>query len=279
MADESASTPPATPEGRSAPKINTKVAHPARIYDYYLGGKDNFPADREAAEKMISATRGGVRAGARQNRAFLVRAVRALTEAGITQFLDIGTGIPTSPNVHEVARQAVPDARVAYVDNDPIVLVHARALMTGTGGTSIIQADLREPDAILEDPQTRATIDFDRPVGVLLVAVLQFFTEGDDPHGLVRRLLAAVPSGSHLVISHYTADFNPAAATRGAVSAYDKATAPLVPRGREEVGRFFTGLDMLEPGVVQASQWRPDGPVPDIPGGHPWVWAGAGVKP
>ncbi|MDF5758262.1 SAM-dependent methyltransferase [Spongiactinospora sp. TRM90649] len=276
MPDATAPPPPG-PSRRS--EINTSVAHPARIYDYYLGGKDNFAADRVAGEAMIAATRGGVRAGARQNRAFLVRAVRELAEAGVEQFLDIGTGIPTSPNVHEVARAVRPGARVAYVDNDPIVLVHARALMSGGGAASIIQADLRRPETILDDTRVRDTIDFRKPVAVLFVAVLQFCTDAEDPHGVVARLMDAVPSGSHLALSHFTADFNPEAAAKGASSAYDKATAPLIARDHAEVSRFFDGLDLLPPGVVQASHWRPDGEVPEIPGGHPWVWAGIGVKP
>ncbi|WP_214320034.1 SAM-dependent methyltransferase [Nonomuraea sediminis] len=249
------------------PKINTSVAHPARMYDYYLGGKDNFEADRVAAEKMIQVTRGGVRLGARENRAFLVRAVRALAEAGITQFLDIGTGIPTSPNTHEAA----PGARVAYVDNDPIVLQHARALMVGK--TTVIQADLRDPGAILDDPRTRQTLDFARPIGVLLVAVLQFVQDSEDPYGVVSRLMAATAPGSHLVISHVTQDFDPEVAAHGA-DAYDRATAPLVLRSHAAVTRFFEGMELLDPGVVQVSRWRPDGEIPRIPDNHPWVWGG-----
>jgi len=261
------------------PEINTRVAHPARMYDYYLGGKNNFPVDRDAAEKMLAAS-PGVRDGARQNRAFLGRAVRWLAGAGIGQFLDIGTGIPTQGNTHEVAQEVVPDARVAYVDNDPIVIAHARALLAAHGRdrVTVAHGDLRQPDAILTDPEVLRAIDFDRPVAVLLVAILMFLTDAEEPHRIVDRLKAAIPSGSYLVVSHTTPDFNPEAAARG-VRAYDKATAPMTMRGREEILRFFDGLELVDPGLVQVSRWRPDGFVPEIPGGHPWVWAGVGQKP
>jgi hypothetical protein len=262
------------------PEINTGVAHPARMYDYYLGGKNNFPADREAAERMIASS-PGMRDGARQNRAFLGRAVRWLAaEAGITQFLDVGTGIPTQGNTHEVAQAVNPDARVAYVDNDPIVIAHARALLSGQGRglVTVADADLREPDALLTHPQVARAIDFDQPLALLLVAILMFLTDAEGPHRVVERLKAALPSGSHLVVSHVTQDFNPEAAARGA-RAYDRATATMTPRSREQVLRFFDGLELVDPGLVQVSRWRPEGPVPDIPGGHPWVWAGVGRKP
>jgi S-adenosyl methyltransferase len=261
------------------PGINTNVAHPARMYDYYLGGKDNFPADREAAEKMIASS-PGMRDGARQNRAFLGRAVRWLAAAGISQFLDIGTGIPTQGNTHEVAQEVVPDACVAYVDNDPIVIAHARALLgkQGRGRVTIAQADLRQPDAILTDPEVLHAIDFDRPLAVLLVAILMFLEDSEDPYRIVERLKAAMPSGSYLVISHVTQDFNPEAAARGA-RAYDKATARMTMRSHADVLRFFDGLQLVDPGLVQVSRWRPDGEVPNLPGGHPWVWAGVGLKP
>ncbi|MHA6765531.1 SAM-dependent methyltransferase [Streptacidiphilus sp. PAMC 29251] len=187
------------------PPIDTSVPHPARMYDYYLGGKDNFPADREAAEKVIAA---GVHARdfARANRAFLGRVIRFLAEQGITQFLDIGTGIPAVGNTHEVAQQTNPAARVVYVDNDPIVLTHARALMAGhgQGATTVIQADLRDPAAILAHPKVRAAIDFDRPVGLILVAVLHFIRDEENPDAITKLLRDALPSGSFLAISHGT---------------------------------------------------------------------------
>ncbi|WP_211360082.1 SAM-dependent methyltransferase [Actinocorallia herbida] len=259
-------------------EIDTTLAHSARMYDYYLGGKDNYQADRDAAEKMIEATRGGVRFGARQNRAFLLRAVRYLAAQGVTQFLDIGTGIPTSPNTHDAAREVVKDPHVVYVDNDPIVFVHSSALLGAEGRTAALRADLREPATVLEHPRTRDLIDFGKPVGVLFIAVLQFLEDADDPWAHVATYLDAVPSGSHLALTHFTHDFNPVGAAQGG-KAYDKASARMSARGRAEVGRFFTGLDLVDPGVVQASRWRPDGPVADVPGGHPWMWAAVGRKP
>ncbi|MFC0862572.1 SAM-dependent methyltransferase [Sphaerimonospora cavernae] len=268
---------------RAVPELNTSVPHPARMYDYYLGGKDNFAADREAAEKVVAAAGGGIEAArliVGENRKFLTRAVRMLVESGIEQFLDLGTGIPTSPNVHETAQQVNPKVRVVYVDNDPIVLVHARALMASgdAGKTTIAQADVREPEKILGHPEVLGTLDLDRPMAIMLVAVLHFLRDSDDPYGVVARLLAAAPAGSYLVISHVTQDFDPEAASRGA-QVYDKATAPMVARTRDEVVRFFDGLELLDPGVVQVSHWRPDGPVPYFPNNAPWVWGGVARKP
>jgi len=195
------------------PEINTNVAHPARVYDYWLGGKDNFPADRALAEHIMQAI-PTMRAMAAANRAFLVRSVRYLAgEAGIRQFLDIGTGIPTSPNVHEVAQAAAPDARVVYVDNDPIVLAHARALLKSqdVGETAFILADLRQPQAIIDDPTLGATLDLTEPVALLMVAVLMYFRDSEDPnpYGMVATLLDRLPSGSYLAVSHPIADFDP----------------------------------------------------------------------
>src|SRR6266496_1014817 len=207
-------------------EINTNVAHPARVYDYWLGGKDNFPADRALAEHIMEAI-PTMRAMAAANRAFLVRAVRYLAgEAGIRQFLDIGTGIPTSPNVHEVAQAVAPDARVVYVDNDPIVPAHARALLTShdVGETAVILGDLHQPKAILEHPTLKTTLDLSQPVAVLLVAVLMYFrdTEDPNPYGMVTTLLEPMPSGSYVAIAHPTADFNPEAMA-GAVAAAEQS--------------------------------------------------------
>ena len=248
------------------PEINTHIAHTARVYDYWLGGKDNFPADHALAEAILEAV-PSMRAMARANRAFLGRAVRYLAgEAGIRQFLDIGTGIPTAGNTHEVAQAVAPDARVVYVDNDPIVLAHARALMSShaAGETAFIFADLRRPEAILGDPTLTATLDLGRPVAVMLVAILMFLGDGEDPYGIVARLLEALPSGSVLAISHPTADFDPAAMA-GAVAASKRSGIALVPRRRAEVEAFFNGLDLVEPGVVPVEAWRPDG---EPPGAH-----------
>ena len=262
-------------------RINTKVPHPARIYDYLLGGKDNYAADREAAEHLVKAS-PGTREGVRAHRAFLRRAVRHLAaEAGMTQFLDLGTGIPTQGNTHEIAQQANPEARVAYVDNDPIVLVHGRALLTGTGKTSVIEADLRDPEKILTHPEVLAVIDFTRPVAVILAGVMHFITDQEDPYGVVERFKAAVPSGSHLLLSHITLDFAPQMREE-LTKPYDKSTAPMVPRSHAEVSKFFEGWQLVDPGVAEVVLWRPDATERQehIPGGgHAWAYGGIAVKP
>jgi hypothetical protein len=260
--------------------INTDVAHPARVYDYWLGGKDNFPADRALAEMMIQAI-PNMRGLAAANRAFLRRAVRYLAaEAGVRQFLDIGTGIPTSPNVHEVAQEAAPGTRVVYVDNDPIVLAHARALLTSqdAGETAFIMADLREPKSILDHPTLAATLDLTQPVAVMLVAVLMYFRDTDDPNPfeMVATLMEPMPSGSYLAVTHPTPDFNPEE-TAHAVAAAEAAGITLVPRGQAEIARFFGGLDVVDPGVTPVLSWRPDEP-PDDPLSA-YYWAGVARKP
>jgi hypothetical protein len=260
--------------------INTDVAHPARVYDYWLGGKDNFPADRALAEHIMEAI-PTMRTMAAANREFLSRAVRYLAEeAGIRQFLDIGTGIPTSPNVHEVAQAVTPDSRVVYVDNDPIVLAHARALLTSqeAGETSFIGADLRQPKSILDHPTLTSTLDLSRPVAVMLVAVLMYFRDTDNPNPfeMVATLLEAMPPGSYLAITHPTADFNPEA-MGGAVAAAERSGVTLVPRNQAETEEFFAGLDVVDPGVTPVLSWRPDKP-PDDPRSA-YYWAGIARKP
>jgi len=239
--------------------IDTSRPHPARMYDAYLGGKDNYAADRAAVAQVLEAA-PEVEAIARANRAFLRRAVRFLaTEKGITQFLDIGTGIPTAPNVHQVAAEAAPGARVVYADNDPIVHAHANALLTGTGTTRIVLADLRGPQAILAHPKVCGFLDFTRPVALLLIAILHFIPDAEDPAGIVAALRDGIPAGSYLALSHGTTDFHPAAVTGTAAAAYDQATAPLVLRPRAPIEAFFDGFTLEEPGLVQAPLWRPDG--------------------
>jgi len=260
--------------------INTDVAHPARVYDYWLGGKDNFPADRALAEHIMEAI-PTMRTMAAANRAFLSRAVRYLVEeAGIRQFLDIGTGIPTSPNVHEVAQAVAPDSRVVYVDNDPIVLAHARALLTSqeAGETSFIGADMRQPKSILDHPTLMSTLDLSQPVAVMLVAVLMYFRDTDSPNPfeMVATLLEAMPPGSYLAITHPTADFN-AEAMGGAVAAAERSGVTLVPRNQAETEEFFAGLDVVDPGVTPVLSWRPDKP-PDDPRSA-YYWAGIARKP
>jgi S-adenosyl methyltransferase len=242
--------------------------HPARVYDYLLGGKDNFAADRAAAEAGLKANPNS-RIPPRENRAFLRRAVRYLArEAHITQFLDIGTGIPTSPNVHEIAQDAEPRARVVYVDNDPIVLAHARALLTTgpAGKTAYIDADLRDVGKILDSPDLQQTLDLSQPVALLLIAIMHFVPDDQDPWGLAARLLAELPSGSYLALSHLTGDFDPAA-WEGVAAVYRRSGVIMQVRPRSAVERFFTGLDLVDPGVVSLPHWRPDPSDIGPPGG------------
>jgi len=248
--------------------IDTSRPNPARVYDALLGGKDHYPVDRAAAQAILKAA-PQARQGARENRAFLQRAVRYLAQQGIRQFLDIGTGLPTQGNVHQVARQVSPDARVVYVDHDPVVHVHASALLANNSPTTLaVLADLREPEAILDNPGVRRLLDFTRPVGVLLVAVLHFIIDAEDPGGIVARLRDAMAPGSYLVLSHATGDFHPQAAAK-VTEVYDRASAPLVLRPRAAIERFFDGFDLVEPGLVQPAAWRPDqgGPVSPSAGG------------
>jgi len=239
--------------------LHTDRPHPARVYDYLLGGKDNFAADRAAAEEGMKANPNSL-IPPRENRAFLRRAVRYLArEAGISQFLDIGTGIPTSPNVHEIAQQANPRARIAYVDNDPIVLSHARALLTSgpEGKTAYIDADLRDVERILGSPDLQGTLDLSQPVALMLIAVLHFIPDADDPHGLVAKLMAGMPSGSYLALSHLTGDFDPAA-WEGVAAVYRRSGVIMQVRSQPDIERLFDGLDVIEPGVVSLPRWRPD---------------------
>ncbi|MGW0082549.1 SAM-dependent methyltransferase [Streptomyces sp. NPDC003393] len=248
-------------------RIDTGKAHPARVYDVFLGGKDHYPADRAAAAAGLAANPRGY-LDVRHNRDFLRRAVTTLsTQDGIRQFLDIGTGLPTSENVHQIAQRINPDSRVVYVDNDPVVLAHARALLTSgpEGRTDYIDADLRNPAHILE--QAARTLDFDQPIALCLVAILHF-VEDAEAYGIVRELVEALPSGSRLVLSHLTEDLNPEN-IRAVQRTYTERGFTFVLRSRAEVERFFTdsGLKPVEPGVVPAHHWRPDhaAPVPEQP--------------
>jgi len=236
--------------------LDTTVAHQARIYDYWLGGKDNFAVDREAAEQAIAAYPPILRA-VRAQRAFLARAVRFLAEQGIRQFLDIGTGIPTANNTHEVAQAAAPDSRIVYVDNDPMVLAHARALLTSTpqGATAYLDADLRDTGTIL----TRAAdlLDFSEPVALLLVGILQLIPDGDDPHAIVARLVGALSSGSWLAIYHPASDVDQHRVGEAVRRVNSQSASPTTLRTHEKIAAFFDGLDLLEPGLVQVHRWQP----------------------
>ena len=268
------------PRGKNPGKpsrIDTGTAHSARVYNYWLGGKDNFPADREAAEAAIAANPGIV-ADVRANRAFLARVVRYLvTEAGVRQFLDIGTGLPTANNTHEVAQEKAPESRIVYVDNDPIVLSHARALLTSTpeGATAYLDADLREPELILKS--AARTLDFSQPIALMMLIILHLIPDAEQPGKIVARLMSALPAGSYLVLAHPASDIQPAAMaemTRRVNQRMRGAAATMRTRG--EVASFFDGLELIEPGVVQPQQWRPD-PMTETPA-EVTAWCGVARK-
>ncbi|MFD5753033.1 SAM-dependent methyltransferase [Streptomyces sp. NPDC127033] len=239
------------------PRIDTSKAHPARVYDWLLGGKDNYPVDQVVGERIPAEAKGN----ALRNRAYMRRAVAWVARQGVDQYLDIGTGIPTEPNLHQIAQETVPTARIVYADNDPIVLRHAEARLTGTaeGATDYIQADVRQPEAILD--HARTLLDFGRPVALCLIALLHFVPDEDDPYGITRTLVDALPSGSYLLLSHTTFDEHPQ--YRDVVTtAYKEGEIPLRMRDRAEVARFFDGLELVEPGLVTAAHWYKDGPAP-----------------
>ena len=261
----------------AAPKIDTTRAHTARIWNYWLGGKDNYPVDRQVGDQ-IRQLHPGIGDYARADRVFLGRAVRYLaSEAGIRQFLDIGTGLPTADNTHQVAQAIAPDSRIVYVDNDPLVLVHARALLTSTpeGACDYIDADMRDPGRILAE--AARTLDFTQPVAVTMLGVVIFLEDDQDPYGIVRRFMDSVPADSYLVLSHTIT--SPAMPDVDAAVAFwnEHGTPKLTQRTPEQVTRFFDGLDLLEPGVVSCSRWRPE----TTPWGEPAevaMYGGVGKK-
>ncbi|WP_410540570.1 SAM-dependent methyltransferase [Streptomyces sp. KL2] len=247
-----------TGEIPAAVDLELDRAHSARMYDYYLGGVTNFPADREAAARALSVF-PHLLATARINRRFMHRSTRFLTQQGLRQFLDIGTGIPTSPNLHEVAQQVAPEARVVYTDNDAIVLTHARALLHShpAGRTAYAQADVTDPDRLLSSVRARGVLDFDQPIALSLNALLHFVPDDRGAHAIVEHLKTQLPSGSALVISHVTPDFDPEGIAR-LTEAYRAVGTAGQARPRDEVLRFFTGWDLLDPGLVPTHRWRPD---------------------
>ena len=264
--------------GPSESRIDVSVAHSARVWNYWLGGKDNYKIDRELAQELADEFPGIVDI-ARQVRHFLSRAIRYLVvEAGVRQFLDIGTGLPTANNTHEIAQGIAPQSRIVYVDNDPLVLVHARALLTSCpeGVTEYVEADLRDPDAIVR--AAARTLDFTQPIGLMMLGVLGHIPDSDNPGAIVRRLLDELPSGSYLVIDD-GADTDPAYVE--AVAAFSQSpdsASPYYPRSPGQITRFFDGLELVEPGVVSTSQWRPE----PSPWGEPVEisdYAGVGRKP
>ncbi|SEL14113.1 SAM-dependent methyltransferase [Streptacidiphilus jiangxiensis] len=271
---------------RAGRGIDTSRPHSARMYDYYLGGKDHFAVDADAAERVAKVF-PSVFVSARANRSFMHRATRVLArEHGIRQWLDIGTGIPTEPNLHQVAQAVVPNARVVYADNDPLVLKYAERLMRSSpqGRTTYIEADVNDPGSLLSDPLLSEVLDLRRPVALSLNALLHFVTDAQDPHRIVRVLLDALPSGSALAISHSTTDFDPLAWER-VTEIYNGAGTPVRFRSRDEVAAFFDGLDLLEPGVSVGHRWRPEA---EASGEHEGesptdaevsLWVGVGIKP
>ncbi|WP_407563941.1 SAM-dependent methyltransferase [Streptomyces sp. 184] len=253
--------------------LRTDQPHAARMYDYLLGGTDYFASDRAAADQAVAAF-PTLRTAARENRRFLGRAVRHLVEqVGIRQFLDIGSGLPTAENVHQVARRYAPDVRVVYVDSDPLVLAHGQALLAEDHRTTVIRADAREPETVLGHSATRRLLDFSQPIGVLAVALLHFIGDKDDPAGIVRTLRGAVVPGSHFVLSHATADVAPSNAL-GVQDAYRARGVPLSLRGKQEFTEFFTGLELIEPGIQMVSDWRSDLPLEHRPSHADVSWYG-----
>jgi hypothetical protein len=272
---------PSPGEEREPPNLDTAVAHIARVYDYWLGGKDNFAADREAGDEVMRLN-PNIRSSVRANRAFLARAVRYLAaEAGVRQFLDIGTGLPSANNTHEVAQAIAPESRIVYVDNDPMVLAHARALLASgpDGATAYLDADARDTGTILT--QAARVLDFRRPVAVMLIAVLHLITDEDDPGRLVADLMRAVVPGSFLAISHLPSDMHqqvPGQAEAAArINQLQIMAEKVTPRNRAQIARFFDGTELVEPGVVPVQQWRPDSE--EESAARAGMWAGVARRP
>ncbi|GAA1954534.1 SAM-dependent methyltransferase [Catenulispora subtropica] len=261
-------------EADAADRMDTSTAHPARVYDYWIGGKQNFPADRDVATKMAEAMPGIPRL-ARANRAFLGRAVRYAAERGVRQFLDLGAGLPAAGNTHEIAQSVHPDATVVYVDNDPLVTVHGRALLADEARTRVFEADLRDPKSVLTHPDVTSLIDFDQPVGLLLVAVLHFVTDDADPAGIVASFTQTLAPGSHLVISHAGSDLVPVETDKLRPIYRSSATGAL--RDHGEIAAFFEGFDLVEPGLVRLPLWRPEEAPPEDLSQY-WVYGGVGEK-
>jgi hypothetical protein len=270
-----------TADDLPVPEIDTSRPHPARMYDYYIGGKNHFAADREVADAALAHWPSG-RIGLRENRKFLGRTVRYLAgEAGVRQFLDIGSGLPTTANVHEIAQAVNPSGRVVYVDNDPMVLAHARALLSSApeGRTAYIQADLKSPLDILASPVVRSVLDFDEPIALMLIAVLHFLREEDEPEAVLKTLLDALPSGSYLAASHLTLEHDPEG-VGGGQRVYHKAGLPMNARDSDEFASLaFSGLELVPPGVVLVSEWRPDSNAPRPSAAEVSCYGGVARKP
>jgi hypothetical protein len=267
------------------PGIDPDTPSPARLYDFYLGGTANYPADRAAAEK-IRARMPELADAAWANRGFHQRAALWMArEMGIRQFLDIGSGLPTQNNTHQAVRKAAPDARVLYVDHDPLVRVHADALLTGEGNTQVITADLRDPESVLKTPEARDLLDFSQPVGLLMTAVLHFVSDGSDPYGLVARYVAELAPGSYVALTHITADQKPPAAVSAILDIYANATEQIYMRTRDEVERFFEGLELIppyeggKPAVTYVGEWGAEDPALADSDGSRWCYGAVGRRP
>jgi O-methyltransferase involved in polyketide biosynthesis len=260
-------------------ELRTDIPHSARIYDYLLGGKDNFAPDRAVAEKILLST-PGLPVSMRANRRFMARVTRFLARRGFRQFLDVGTGLPTRPNLHEVAQREVPEAAVVYVDNDPLVLVHARALLTTAqpGLVTYLEADLREPKSILEDPQLATAFDLTQPVALTMIAVLQHVTEPGQDRRLIEAMMDRLAPGSALVISTVTVDNDPDGGSR-TVKSYNSAGVPAVSRTREETLELFSGLELAEPGLVPVHRWQPEEADLTIDDKDVYMYGGVAFKP
>jgi O-methyltransferase involved in polyketide biosynthesis len=256
--------------------IDISRPHVARMYDYYLDGKDNFAVDR-AAVAAVEQAMPEVRLLARENRAFLRRAVRHMTAAGVRQFVDIGAGLPTAGNTHEIAQAAAPGARVVYVDNDPIVLTHARALLATDDTTAVVTADLRRPEEVVHNGELRDLIDFDEPVGVLLIAMAHFLTDAERAP-IIGTLRDAMAPGSYLAATHVTSDNHPAAAVEGVENVYRATPTPIYFRRQAQIAELFEGFDLVEPGLVTVDAWRPD-PTDPTPAATGWLYGGVGRRP
>ncbi|HUY44517.1 MAG TPA: SAM-dependent methyltransferase [Streptosporangiaceae bacterium] len=270
---------------RVPPGVDPGTPSPARLYDYYLGGTNNFEADRLAAEK-ITALIPELQDMAWANRGFHQRAVRWLAaEQGIRQFLDVGSGLPTVGNTHEVAQKVNPDARVVYVDNDPMAIAHAGDLLAGSRNTAVIQADMRDPDSVLKDPRARELIDFDEPVALVITAVLHFIADGSDPWGLVAHFMDALAPGSHLVLSHGTSDGIPPQSIAAFLAVYENASERGYARTRAEIERFFDGLELVPPwpgaapAVVHVGEWGAEDLALADSDGSRWSYCGVARRP
>jgi hypothetical protein len=258
--------------------LRTDQPHPARIYQYWLGGKDNFAADRQLGDKMAELL-PSIPAAARSNRAFMLRSSRYIAEElGLRQFLDLGTGLPVTPNLHEVVQQITPESRVVYVDNDPIVLVHARALLTSSpeGATAYLDSDIREPQKILD--AAAKTLDFDQPIAVSMIAIIQLIPDDAEVQAIINAVMAPLAPGSTLALSAITADSDPEQVGAAARAAQAQGLS-ITPRPRHRVEALFAGLELVEPGVVLAHRWHPDASTPAIEDRHVHVYTGVAVKP